>query len=101
MKTLLALRHVPFEDLGSFGPLLSQVGYGIRYAEASTADFAALCGERWDLVVVLGGPIGVNDGGDFPFLNAELKFVEGRLKRDAPTLGICLGSQFVAKALGA
>jgi len=101
MKTLLALRHVSFEDLGSFAPLLSQAGYGIRYAEASTADFAVLAKEPWDLVVVLGGPIGLNDGTDYPFIPPELKFVEARLQSGAPLLGICLGSQFVAKALGA
>lgn len=100
MKILLAVRHVPFEDLGSFGPLLAKAGYHVRYAEAVTADFAALAKERCDLVVVLGGPIGVNDGADFPFITPELKFVEARLKTDAPTLGICLGSQFMAKALG-
>ena len=101
MKTLLAIRHVPFEDLGSFAPLLSQAGYGIRYAEAPTGDFTALGQERWDLVVVLGGPIGVNDAADYPFLLPELKFVEARLKSGALMLAICLGSQLVANALGA
>jgi GMP synthase (glutamine-hydrolysing) len=101
VKTLLAVRHVPFEDLGSFVPLLSQAGYGIRYAEAPTADFAALARERFDLLVVLGGPIGVNDAADYPFLAPELNFVEARLKNNAPTLAICLGSQLVARALGA
>ena len=101
MKTILALRHVPFEDLGSFAPLLSRAGYAIRYAEAPSADFAALGNEPWDLLIVLGGPIGVNDGADYPFLNPELKFIEARLKTGEPTLGICLGSQIIAKALGA
>ena len=101
MRSLLAIRHVPFEDLGSYDPLLAAAGYAIRYAEAPTADFAALVREHWDLLVVLGGPIGVNDGADYPFLAEEVKFVEARLKAGAPTLGICLGSQFLAKALGA
>jgi GMP synthase (glutamine-hydrolysing) len=101
MKRLLAIRHVPFEDLGSYALVLSEAGYAIQYVEAATADFAALAKRPWDLVVVLGGPIGVNDGADFPFVAPELGFVESRLKSDAPTLGICLGSQFIAKALGA
>lgn len=101
MRTLLAIRHVPFEDLGSFAPLLSRAGYGIRYAEAPTADFDALARERFDLLVVLGGPVSVNDTHDYPFLGPELKFVEARLKSGAPILAICLGSQIVAKALGA
>ena len=101
MKTLLAVRHVPFEDLGSFALLLAESGYAIRYVDAPTADFAALGKEPWDLLVVLGGPIGVNDAADYPFLTAELKFVEARLKAEAPLLGICLGSQLMATALGA
>lgn len=101
MKTLLAVRHVPFEDLGSFAPVLAKAGYSIRYADAPTADFAALGKQPWDLLVVLGGPIGVNDGADYPFIAPELKFVEARLKAGLPLLGICLGSQFIARALGA
>ncbi len=101
MKTLLAVRHVPFEDLDSYALILAEAGYAIRYVDAATADFAALGKESWDLLVVLGGPIGVNEGEDFPFIAPELKFVESRLKTGAPTLGICLGSQFIAKALGA
>lgn len=101
MKTLLAVRHVPFEDLDAYAPLLAEAGYSIRYADAPTADFTALGKQPWDLLVVLGGPIGVNDGADFPFIAPELKFVEARLKAGLPLLGICLGSQFIAKALGA
>ncbi len=101
MKILLAIRHVQHEDLGSFALLLSQSGYAIRYVDAPTADFGALAQESFDLLVVMGGPIGVNDGADFPFIASELRFVEARLKQALPTLGICLGSQFLAKALGA
>lgn len=101
MKTLLAVRHVPFEDLGSLAEPLAHAGYSIRYADAPTADFAALSKQSWDMLVVLGGPIGVNDGADYPFIAPELKFVEARLKAALPLLGICLGSQFIARALGA
>lgn len=101
MKSLLAVRHVPFEDLGSLAQVLAKAGYSIRYADAPTADFAALGKQPWDLLVVLGGPIGVNDGADYPFIAPELKFVEARLKAGLPLLGICLGSQFIARALGA
>ena len=101
MKTLLAIRHVQHEDLGSYALLLSQSGYAIRYVDAATADFGALSKESFDLLVVMGGPISVNDGADFPFIAPELKFIEARLKRALPTLGICLGSQFLAKVLGA
>src|ERR1700733_1327298 len=101
MKNLLAIRHLPFEDLGSLALSLAEAGYAIRYVDAPTTDFTALGKERWDLLVVLGGPIGVNDGADYPFLLPELKFGEARLKAQAPLLGVCLGSQFMARALGA
>lgn len=101
MRSLLAVRHVPFEDLGSLAPVLAKAGYSIRYADAPTADFAALGKQPWDLIAVMGGPIGVNDGADYPFIAPELRFVEARLRAGLPLLGICLGSQFIARALGA
>ncbi|MGH8279953.1 MAG: glutamine amidotransferase [Gammaproteobacteria bacterium] len=101
MKTLLAMRHVPFEGLGNLETPLSDAGYAIRYVDAPVTDFARLDEKAWDLVVILGGPIGVNDQADYPFLGAELRLLEARLAREAPTLGICLGSQLIAHALGA
>jgi GMP synthase (glutamine-hydrolysing) len=101
MKTLLAIRHVPFEDLGCLEAPLTECGYAIRYVDAPTADFNHLAQARWDLLVVLGGPIGVNEQQDYPFLIEELRLLELRLKHQSPTLGICLGSQLMAHALGA
>ncbi len=98
MKTALAIRHVPFEDLGAFGPALSRRGYAVRYAEAGEP----LLDERQeDLVFVLGGPISATDEARYPFLAAELALIERRLKRGAATVGICLGAQLLARALGA
>lgn len=101
MKSLLAIRHVPFEGLGSLETPLAEAGYAIRYVDAPVTDLIPLGEQEWDLLVVLGGPIGVNDSGDYPFLGEELRILEARLQREAPTLGICLGSQLLAHALGA
>ncbi len=101
MKSLLAIRHVPFEDLGCFEAPLTDAGYAIRYVDAPTADFTRIARADWDLLVVLGGPIGVHEQDDYPFLSQELRLLEVRLKNAAPTLGICLGSQLMAHALGA
>lgn len=54
-----------------------------------------------DLLFILGGPIGANDDRDFPFLKHELQSIEHRLEAGKPVLGICLGSQLLARALGA
>jgi GMP synthase (glutamine-hydrolysing) len=101
MKSLLAIRHVPFEDLGCFETPLAEAGYAIRYVDAPTTDFPGLTQANWDLMVVLGGPISVNEQEDYPFLSDELRLLEARFKRRSPTLGICLGSQLIAHALGA
>lgn len=101
MKTVLAIRHVPFEDLGSFAAVLDTAGYSIQYVDAPTADFDAVAKRRWDLLVVLGGPISSNANEHYPFLVPELRLIESRLGSAAPTLGICLGSQLIARAMGA
>lgn len=101
MKSLLAVRHVPFEDLGCLAAPLTESGYAIRYVDAPTADFSRISQAAWDLLVVLGGPIGVHEQRDYPFLTQELGLLEQRLKHKAPILGICLGGQLLAHALGA
>lgn len=101
MKTALVIRHVAFEDLGSFAAPLQAQGYRIRYVEAGLEDLARLDKSDPELLVVLGGPISANDTRDYPFLNDELRLLDRRLRQHRPTLGICLGSQLIARALGA
>jgi GMP synthase (glutamine-hydrolysing) len=98
-RTATAIRHVPFEDLGSLAPLLSQCSYDIRYVEAGLDDLGAL--DTPDLLVVLGGPIGAYEEDAYPFLRQEIALVEKRLAANLPTLGVCLGAQIMARALGA
>lgn len=101
MRSATAIRHVAFEDLGSFGPLLERRGYRIGYREAGIDDIAAIDPAGPDLLIVLGGPIGVYDDPDYPFLRDEIRLLERRLAAGKPTLGICLGAQLMARALGA
>jgi GMP synthase (glutamine-hydrolysing) len=100
-KTALAIRHVLFEDLGCLADVLVDAGYAIRYIEATASNLAAIDPIGPDLVIVLGGPIGVYQEQEYPFLTAELQFMQQRLTRNRPTLGICLGAQLIARALGA
>lgn len=101
MKTAVAIRHVPFEDLGSFEEVLSGAGYAVRYLEAAWDDLSTLDRTPPELLVVLGGPVGANDEADYPFLRDERVLLERRLAGDRPTLGICLGAQLMVRALGA
>ncbi|MCC8148743.1 glutamine amidotransferase [Akkermansia sp.] len=99
-RTCLALRHVAFEDLGTLEPLLRDRGFQIRYAQPGFPWFSV---EEWlaaDLCVVLGGPVGVGDTELYPYLKTELDWVRSRLACQRPLLGICLGSQMMAHALG-
>lgn len=93
------IRHVAFEDLGSFAEPLAEGGWRIEYIEAGLDGFDPAADA--DLLVVLGGPIGAGDDGEYPFLADEVRLIERRLAMDRPTLGICLGAQLMARALGA
>jgi GMP synthase (glutamine-hydrolysing) len=100
-KSCIALQHIHPEDLGSFEQPIRMAGYEITYLPAPTATSAehekALTA---DLLVVLGGPIGVYDIDIYPFLRAEQAVVETRLSKRLPLLGLCLGAQLMAKAAG-
>src|SRR5580765_8449433 len=71
-----------------------------RYVEAGLDDLGAADLDEADLLVVLGGPIGAYEDVSYPFLVDELALLERRLSADRPTLGICLGAQLMARALG-
>ena len=99
IKKCLAVRHVAFEDLGLLGPLVAARGYGVRYHDAGIQPFDAETLLASDLLIVLGGPIGVYER--YPFIADEVAAIAVRLEADKPMLGICLGAQMMAAALGA
>lgn len=100
MKHATVIRHIAFEDLGSLAEALDRYNYAVRYVEAGSDDLIGI-NPSTDLLVILGGPIGAYDERDYPFLQDELHLLERRLAADLPTLGICLGAQLMARALGA
>ena len=95
----IAIRHLPFEDLGAFGDVLESTGFDCEYVNAAHDDLAAA--RDAELAVILGGPISANDQARFPFLEEALALIEHRIGRGAPTLGVCLGAQLIARAMGA
>ena len=101
MKTVLAIRHLHFEDLGSFEDAFRDSGYQVRYCDAGVDDLASIDPLAPDILAALGGPIGVYEDDRYPFIRNELRILRQRLDAKRPTLGICLGAQMMAGALGA
>ena len=99
MATVTAIRHVHFEDLGMLERLLRGRGHRVCYLDAWRDDLAPA--RDADLLVVLGGPIGAYEEGIYPSLAGEIALVAERLRGGRPVLGICLGHQIMARALGA
>jgi GMP synthase (glutamine-hydrolysing) len=100
VKSCIAIRHVAFEDLGLLEPLLADRGVGFRYVDAGCDDIVGAGADDADLLVVLGGPIGAYEDVAYPFLTEELAAIERRLREGRPVMGICLGAQLMARALG-
>ena len=94
------LQHVPFEGLGSIEPWLETAGYEITktafYESAALPDPGKI-----DFLIVMGGPMSVNDEARHPWLVSEKAFVRHFSDTGKPVLGICLGAQIIASALGA
>lgn len=100
-KTVVAIRHVPFEDLGIFEAELATTGFAVRYLDVGRDDLAGLDPRSPDLLVVLGGPIGVYEIDAYPHLTTEIDLIRRRLVAGRPILGLCLGAQLIAAALDA
>jgi GMP synthase (glutamine-hydrolysing) len=88
-------------DLGAFEELLRARGYRIHYIDAATSDFAEADLVEADLAIVLGGPLRLGEADKFPLIKKELTLLERRLGLRRPTLGLALGAQLIARALGA
>jgi GMP synthase (glutamine-hydrolysing) len=100
-RKAVVLSHVAFEDLGSLEEPLRARGFEIESIVAASARFPLPQSEACELLVVLGGPIGVYDQEEYPFLKDEIACIRARLEARRPILGICLGAQLMAASLGA
>jgi GMP synthase (glutamine-hydrolysing) len=101
MRKLLVFQHSAREPLGILDPLLRRHGFRIRYVNFSRQPDSRPDVSRYHGLVVLGGPMNVDQQERFPHLATEISVIQDALKRDIPVLGICLGAQLLAAALGA
>jgi GMP synthase-like glutamine amidotransferase len=103
MNKAIVLQHVDFEGPSRIGSLLLERGYELEIRALHRNDAVPVRLEQGELLVVMGGPMGVGDleQSEFPFLKREVELLRQCLEDDAPVLGVCLGSQLLAHAAGA
>jgi GMP synthase (glutamine-hydrolysing) len=101
MPKAVAITHVAFENLGTLEAELIEADYSIEVVDACTSEISRIEEIAPDLLIVLGGPIGVYERDAYPFVQSEVELIRGRLERKQATLGICLGAQLIAAASGA
>ncbi len=101
MPKLLVFQHVSHEILGTLDPLIRESGFRIRYINFGRHPDADPSLDGYDGLIVLGGPMNVDEVRTHPHLHTEVKLIDSAIDKGIPVLGICLGGQLVAKALGA
>lgn len=93
------LQHVPFEGLGSIESWLRTAGYKISSTCSYNHEILPKL-EEFDLLIILGGPMSVNDEVKHPWLIEEKKFIKSAIDAGKSVLGICLGAQLIANSMG-
>lgn len=94
------LQHVPFEGLGSIQRWLEAANYQISGTRFFTSTLLPDPADI-DLLIVLGGPMSVHDERPYPWIKEEKRFIKAMIDEGKPLLGVCLGAQLIADALGA
>lgn len=100
MPKLLVFQHAAQEPLGTLDPHLRREGFRIRYVNFARQPDARPALDGYDALIVLGGPMNVDEAERFPHLKHEVCVMREALERGRPVLGICLGAQLLAHALG-
>lgn len=103
MKRAVVLQHVPFEGPAAIARLLAERGFSLDVRRLDLGAEVPSMLDEGDVLIVMGGPMGVGDIGDpeFPFLAREVELLRRVIADDAPMLGVCLGAQLLAHAAGA
>jgi GMP synthase (glutamine-hydrolysing) len=101
LQSVWVLQHNPSENLGTIEDALRGHGIGFEYIETYAGNRVpqGMAGKAG--LIVMGGPMGVYEEAQFPFLRDEMRLIESALSAGSPVLGVCLGSQLLAATLGA
>ena len=101
MKPVLALRHVRHEGLGLLADIFRERGLVYQILDLPDEAPRMFQPDQLSGLVVLGGPMNVDEVARYPYLSEEVGWIQEAVAMGLPVLGICLGSQLLAKALGA
>lgn len=100
-RRAVVFRHYPGEDLSTFAPILESCGYAYQYINTPEEKISDSEVMEADILIIMGGPMGAYETDDHPYLREEIRLARARLDLDKPVLGVCLGAQIMANALGA
>lgn len=100
-KRALIVRHVPFEGIAGFRAPIEAAGYALDRIDVTDPEFAGVDFNAPDLLILMGGPMGVYERAAHPWIDCEIDRLAQRVERGLPTLGVCLGAQMIAAAMGA
>jgi GMP synthase (glutamine-hydrolysing) len=101
VKRALIIRHVPYEGVAAYRQPIEAAGYEVDRVDVTDPGFASLDLREPDLLIMMGGPMGVYEQDRHPWIGCQLRRLGSRLIADRPTLGVCFGAQMIAAALGA
>ncbi|MBI4358723.1 MAG: gamma-glutamyl-gamma-aminobutyrate hydrolase family protein [Candidatus Omnitrophica bacterium] len=98
---VLVFRHIAHEGLGTLEAFLKRSNVSIEYRDLFRSDAVRESPQGYDFVISMGGPMNVDETERYPFLLCERKLILKAVQTGIPVLGICLGAQMIARALGA
>ncbi len=97
---ILVFQHVPYEPLGTLDPLLKEAGFRIRYVNFGREPESRPSLDGYEALIVLGGPMNSDQIDSYPNLLTEVEIIREAVSKNTSVLGICLGAQLLAKAIG-
>ncbi len=99
-KSALIIRHVPHEGVAGYRAPVEAAGYAISRVDVTDPEFSTVDLNAPDLLIMMGGPMGVYERETYPWIACQLKRLARRLEANRPTLGVCFGAQMMAAAMG-
>ena len=101
MAKIYVLQHHPVENLGTIADALEGSALAWQYIRVNDGQPVPASMKNAGGLIVMGGPMGVYQTDRYPWLRDEMRLIEDAMKSDLPVLGVCLGAQILAAALGA